>query len=59
MKGLVERLDPERFRRVHRSYLVRIDQIAEIEPLEGGEARLKLSSGVLVPCSRRYRVGLA
>jgi len=59
MKGLLERLDPECFRRVHRSYLVRIDQIAEIEPLEGGEARLKLSSGVLVPCSRRYRSDLS
>lgn len=55
MKGLLARLDPQRFRRVHRSYLVRIDQIAEIEPLEGGDARLTLSTGAVVPCSRSYR----
>jgi hypothetical protein len=59
MKDLLERLDPERFRRVHRSYLVRIDQVAEIEPLESGDARLKLTSGAVIPCSRRYRAALA
>jgi DNA-binding LytR/AlgR family response regulator len=55
MKGLLERLDPERFRRVHRSYLVRLDRIAEIEPLDSGDARLKLVDGTELPCSRSYR----
>jgi hypothetical protein len=55
MKGLIERLDPERFRRVHRSYLVRLDRIAEIEPLDSGDARLKLVDGTELPCSRSYR----
>ncbi|WP_275401499.1 LytTR family DNA-binding domain-containing protein [Wenzhouxiangella limi] len=59
MKGLLQRLDPERFRRVHRSYLVRIDQVTEIKPLESGDARLTLSSGAVVPCSRRYRAELS
>ncbi len=59
MKGLLERLDPERFRRVHRSYLVRIDQVTQIKPLESGDARLTLSSGAVVPCSRRYRAELS
>jgi hypothetical protein len=58
MKGLLERLDPERFRRVHRSYLVRIDRVAEIEPLDSGDARLKLVDGTELPCSRSYRSGL-
>ncbi|RFF29925.1 LytTR family transcriptional regulator [Wenzhouxiangella sediminis] len=58
MKGLLERLDPERFRRVHRSYLVRIDRVAEIEPLESGDAKLKLVDGTELPCSRSYRSGL-
>lgn len=55
MKSLVDRLDPARFRRVHRSYLVRVDRIAQIEPLEGGDARLTLEDGTVVPCSRSYR----
>lgn len=58
MKGLVERLDPTRFRRVHRSFLVRIDRVAEIEPLDSGDARLKLVDGTELPCSRSYRSGL-
>lgn len=58
MKSLVDRLDPARFRRVHRSYLVRIDRIAQIEPLEGGDARLMLQDGTVVPCSRSYRAQL-
>jgi hypothetical protein len=58
MKSLLDRLDPARFRRVHRSYLVRIERIAEIEPLEGGDARLILSDGSVVPCSRSYRAEL-
>lgn len=33
MKDLVERLDPARFRRIHRSHIVRLDRVAEIEPL--------------------------
>lgn len=48
-------LDPARFARVHRSYAVNLDQVAEIEPLEGGEARLLMRDGTQVPCSRRYR----
>jgi hypothetical protein len=58
MKSLVDRLDPARFRRVHRSYLVRIDRIAQIEPLEGGDARLMLQDGTVVRCSRSYRAQL-
>ena len=52
-------LDPARFVRVHRSYVVNLDRIAEIEPLDGGEARLKMRDGSAVPCSRRYRDALA
>lgn len=51
-------LDPARFVRVHRSYVVNLDRIAEIEPLDGGDARLKMRGGSTVPCSRRYRDAL-
>lgn len=51
-------LDPARFVQVHRSYLVKIDRIVEIEPLDSGDARLRLRDGGVVPCSRRYRAAL-
>ncbi|RYY68823.1 MAG: LytTR family transcriptional regulator [Comamonadaceae bacterium] len=52
-------LDPARFVRVHRSYAVNLDRIAEIEPLDAGDARLRMKDGSQVPCSRRYRAALA
>lgn len=56
--GVETRLDPLRFARVHRSYIVNLDQIAMIEPLDTGDARLHLKDGTTLPCSRRYRNGL-
>ncbi len=58
MTAIEPRLDPTRFLRIHRSYIVNLDHLAEIEPLETGDARLKLKDGATVPCSRRYRSGL-
>lgn len=58
MTALEPRLDPVRFLRVHRSYMINLDQLLEIEPLDSGDARLKLRDGTLVPCSRRYRPAL-
>ncbi len=55
MAAIEERLDPARFVRVHRSYIVNISQVMEIEPLEGGDAKIRLRDGGTVPCSRRYR----
>lgn len=56
--GVEERLDPSRFQRVHRSYILNLDYLASIEPLDTGDARLHLSDGSTVPCSRRYRAQL-
>lgn len=55
MSEIEERLDPERFVRVHRSHIVNIAQVASIEPLDSGDARVHLQDGAIVPCSRRYR----
>jgi hypothetical protein len=52
------RLDPARFRRVHRSHIVNLDHVASIEPLDTGDARVHLLDGFVVPCSRRYRAAL-
>lgn len=58
LADFLQQLDPARFARVHRSYAVNLDQIAEIEPLDAGDARLRMKDGSQVPCSRRYRDAL-
>jgi DNA-binding LytR/AlgR family response regulator len=55
LAGIGERLDPARFARIHRSYIVNLDQVASIEPLETGDARVHLRDGGVLPCSRRQR----
>ncbi|HWJ04382.1 MAG TPA: LytTR family DNA-binding domain-containing protein [Steroidobacteraceae bacterium] len=58
LSGLEAKLDPARFVRIHRSYMVNFDQIASIEPLETGDARVHLRDQAVLPCSRRYREAL-
>ncbi len=58
MAEFVRQLDPRHFVQVHRSFLVNMDRIAEIEPLDSGDARLRMRDGSVVPCSRRYREAL-
>jgi hypothetical protein len=58
MAAIQERLDPQRFVRVHRSHIVNLDFLEQIEPLDTGDARLLLKDGSRVPCSRRYRPAL-
>lgn len=55
MAAIETRLDPARFVRVHRSYMVNLDCIGEIEPLDTGDARIVMRDGNSIPCSRRYR----
>jgi len=56
--GIEAKLDPGRFARIHRSYLVNIDRIASIEPLDTGDARVHMQDGAELPCSRTYRADL-
>ena len=58
LAGIETKLDPARFARIHRSYMVNIDRIASIEPLDTGDARIHLNDGGSLPCSRTYRGGL-
>jgi len=53
--GIEAKLDPNRFIRIHRSYIVDLTRIASIEPLDSGDARVHLRDGASLPCSRRYR----
>ncbi|AKQ64504.1 two-component system response regulator protein [Myxococcus hansupus] len=53
---LEERLDPRRFVRVHRSVLVNVDHVRELEPLSQGEYLLILGAeGTAVRTGRSHR----
>jgi hypothetical protein len=56
--GIQARLDPARFVRIHRSYIVNLEQVASIEPMDSGDARAHLRDGSTLPVSRRYRGAL-
>jgi len=48
-------LDPARFVRVHRSYIVQFDRVAAVRQLPGGHRALVLTTGASLPVSRRRR----
>ena len=54
---LERRLDPCRFVRTHRSWIVNIDKIQEIQPCESGYIIL-VQGGTKVPVSKGYREGI-
>jgi len=58
MAAIEAQLDPASFARIHRSYIVNLDQVASIEPLDSGDARVHLRDGTALPCSRRQRDAL-
>ncbi|MCB0266073.1 MAG: response regulator transcription factor [Calditrichaeota bacterium] len=52
---LAGQLDPDKFARVHRSHIVNLAQIKEIQPWANGDFRIILNNGSELPLSRRYR----
>jgi len=54
MQSLQQRLDPDRFVRIHRSRIVRWDQIVELIRQDNGEYRVKLGDGTKHRSSRTY-----
>jgi two-component system LytT family response regulator len=55
MTSLESELDPTLFCRIHRSTIVHIDRIVEMEPLLHGDCRVKLKDGTVLLISRRFR----
>ncbi|HZR55548.1 MAG TPA: LytTR family DNA-binding domain-containing protein [Terriglobales bacterium] len=53
-----ERLDPQQFVRIHRSILVNVRKIKELQPCNSGEYMVILRNGKELSCSRSYRAGL-
>ena len=55
MRRLVEELDPERFIRIHRSTIVNVQRIKEVQPWVGGDYLAILRDGQQLKVSRNYR----
>ena len=52
--GIQERLDPERFVRIRRSALVRIDRVSAIKRVGYGDVRVQLTSGIQLRVGRTH-----
>ncbi len=59
LKDLLERLDTQHFKRVHRSTIVNLKQIKEVSPLPKGERLLHLNGGGRLKVSRTYKEAVA
>lgn len=55
ISSLESQLDPKKFVRVHRSSIVRLDRIKELQPWFHGEYRIILNDGTQLTLSRNHR----
>jgi two-component system, LytTR family, response regulator len=55
LSGLIARLDPAVFLRVHRSHAVNISAVRELRPLLHGEYLIILANGTEITSGRSYR----
>ncbi len=58
ISSLEAQLDPKKFLRIHRSSIVKIDRIKELQPWFHGEYRVILLDGTQLTLSRNYRENL-
>jgi len=55
MQALAEKLDPRQFLRIHRSTLINLDRIKELQPHFNGEYYITLQNGIRLKSSRSYK----
>jgi two-component system LytT family response regulator len=55
MQSLEARLDPDQFLRIHRSTIVNLDRVHELEPYFHGDYTVRLLDGQRLTLSRTYR----
>jgi len=55
MKRLEAQLDPARFVRIHRSTIVNLERVKELQPFFRGEYVVVLHNGTTLKLSRGYR----
>ena len=58
LRQLEERLDPARFVRIHRSTIVNIEKIKQLEPISHGEYEVVMIDEARLQLSRRFRKDL-
>lgn len=58
MNSLESSLNPRKFVRIHKSSIVNIDQIAQLQPWFHGDYRVILRDGIILTLSRRFRQNL-
>jgi len=55
LSAMEAQLDPKKFRRVHRSAIVNVERITELQPLFSGEYSILLQDGTKLTLSRNYK----
>ncbi len=55
MNNIEQSLNPEKYARIHRSYIVNVEQIQEMQPWSHGDYLVILKSGEKLNMSRRYK----
>ncbi len=55
MKSIIKRLDPTNFKRVHRSAIVNLTKVKELNAAEDGSSRVVLHTGSTLRLGRNYR----
>ncbi len=55
---VTDKLDPAQFIRIHRSTVVNVHKIKELQPVNSGEYIVVLKNGKELSCSRGYRLSL-
>lgn len=58
MVGIIARLDPAKFRRIHRSHIVNLDHVKKLLPWFGGDSLLMMADGSRLTLSRNFRESL-
>ena len=58
LRSLQARLDPGRFARVHKSAIVNVERVREVQPWFGGDYVAIMATGKQVRVSRTYAAGL-
>jgi two-component system LytT family response regulator len=55
LSAMESQLDPGKFQRIHRSTIVNVEQIKELQPLFSGEHAVHLKDGTKLTLSRNYK----
>jgi two-component system LytT family response regulator len=55
LSAMETQLDPRKFRRIHRSAIVNVERIKELQPLFSGEYSILLEDGTKLTLSRNYK----